>query len=111
MVKLLVSFLRLAGQRARRMPRWAPKWGASLSRLEDLRPPSRATTRIESGLGAGFGAHSRQRLAHGARPQPRAPGPPPVFKCGPPGPWPYFARTGPRRPGKGAFVLLCLGSI
>jgi hypothetical protein len=60
LVKLLVSFLRLAGQRARRMPRWAPEWGASLSRREDLRPSSRATTRIESGLGASFGAHSRQ---------------------------------------------------
>jgi hypothetical protein len=60
MVKLLVSFLRLAGQRARRMPRWAPEWGASLSRREGLRLPSRATTRIESGLGASFGAHSRQ---------------------------------------------------
>ena len=63
MVKLLVSFLRLAGQRARRMPRWAPEWGASLSRREGLRPPSRATTRIESGLGASFGAHSRQPMA------------------------------------------------
>jgi hypothetical protein len=60
MVKLLVSFLRLAGQRARRMPRWAPEWGASLSRREGLQPPSRETTRIESGLGASFGAHSRQ---------------------------------------------------
>jgi hypothetical protein len=61
LVKLLVSFLRLAGQRARRMPRWAPELGASLSRRKGLRPPSRATTRIESGLGASFGAHSRQR--------------------------------------------------
>jgi hypothetical protein len=60
-VKLLVSFLRLAGQRVQRMPRWAPEWGASLSRREGLWPPSRATTRIESGLGASFGAHSRQQ--------------------------------------------------
>jgi hypothetical protein len=65
MVKLLVSFLRLAGQRARRMPRWAPEWGTSLSRREGLRPPSRATTRIESGLGASFGAHSRQPSSPG----------------------------------------------
>ena len=49
------------------MPRWAPEWGASLSRREGLRPPSRATTRIESGLGASFGAHSRQQTGRGAQ--------------------------------------------
>jgi hypothetical protein len=67
MVKLRVSFLRLAGQQARRMPRWAPEWGASLSRREGLRPPSRATTRIESGLGANSGplaTAKRRPLGH-----------------------------------------------
>ena len=39
-------------------------------------------------------------LAQGGRPRPRAPGPPPIFKGGPPGPWPHFTRTGSRQPGR-----------
>jgi hypothetical protein len=49
MVKLLVSFLRLVGQRARRMQRWAPERGASLADAKacDL-PPAQplATTEL-----------------------------------------------------------------